>query len=283
MIITDLLKYIKTKLFKNKKLSKQKNYTKKLIEIIELVLEEKFYNWNKNIKISQKQIKIIEKLCKIIFDQEFPIQYINNIVKFDEITLYLNPTTLIPRPETELIIQKIYQSITKLITNHQEILLIDFGTGSGNIIISIYQKLKKNYKILPIAIDLSFNALQTALKNCIINNTTNILLLNYSNLDILKTKTNKTIILISNPPYLTKNELKRELLHEPITSLLTPYKTYFYKKIIKFFITNNIQNFILFFEIDYKSIKKLLPYIKNTKFQIQYISRKIFLLSIEGK
>ncbi|MCS7244281.1 MAG: methyltransferase [Candidatus Calescibacterium sp.] len=280
MKLFQLIKHLKSKYLTKK----QKPQIKDIIKIIEISINKKFIFWENQEEIGSENLKTIEKICKMIFKLHFPIQYIESIVKFGELELIINPHTLIPRPETEILIEKVYQTIEnyQLKEKFKKIILIDFGTGSGNMILLLLKKLK-NTPLIPIGIDISFNTLQIAQKNSIINNIP-IILLNHSDINIIKkTLSEQTLfILISNPPYLTKKEMKKELYFEPDNALLTPKKTFFYNQLINFFIKNKIQNFLLFFEIDQKALKKLAPKLKRNKinYRITPIQRKIFLLEI---
>ncbi|MCX7758917.1 MAG: HemK family protein methyltransferase [bacterium] len=280
MKLFKLIKHLKSKYLTKK----ERSQIKDIIRIIEISINKKFIFWENQEEIDFENIKNIEKICKMIFKLHFPIQYIENVVKFGELKLIINPHTLIPRPETEILIEKVYQIVEnyQLKEKFKKIILIDFGTGSGNIILLLLKKLK-HIPMIPIGIDISFNALQIAQKNSIINNVP-IILLNHSNINIIKKNLcDQTIfILISNPPYLTKKEMKKELYFEPDNALLTPKKTFYYNQLISFFMKNKIQNFLLFFEIDQKTLKKIIPKLKKNKinYRILHIQRKIFLLEI---
>lgn len=278
MKIHQIIKLILKKYAKNKK-----NKIKEIIKIIEIVINKTFDKWKQE-EIEKKLLNTIDKISKMVLNYNFPIQYLQTFIEFGCsrrcLRLYINPYTLIPRIETEILVEKAFQRIMKLeiIKKYEDILIIDFGTGSGNIALYL-TKLLNNNKIKTIGIDISFNALKVAQKNSIINNI-EIFLLNSQNLNMIKKSKNTLIILLSNPPYLTKKEMRKELYFEPEYALLTIRKTFFYQNLINFSIENKPS--ISFFEIDKKSFEKLLPFLlKNQlKYSISPLQKSIYMLEI---
>lgn len=279
MKIHQIIKLILKKYAKNKK-----NKIKEIIKIIEIGINKTFDKWKQEEEIEKKLIDTIDKISKMVLNYNFPIQYLQTFIEFGCsrrcLRLYINPYTLIPRIETEILVEKAFQRIMKLeiIKKYEDILIIDFGTGSGNIALYL-TKLLNNNKIKTIGIDISFNALKVAQKNSIINNI-EIFLLNSQNLNMIKKSKNTLIILLSNPPYLTKKEMRKELYFEPEYALLTIRKTFFYQNLINFSIENKPS--ISFFEIDKKSFEKLLPFLlKNQlKYSISPLQKSIYMLEI---
>jgi len=279
MKIHQIIKLILKKYAKNKK-----NKIKEIIKIIEIGINKTFDKWKQEEEIEKKLIDTIDKISKMVLNYNFPIQYFQTFVEFGCsrrcLKLYINPYTLIPRIETEILVEKAFQRIMKLeiIKKYEDILIIDFGTGSGNIALYL-TKLLNNNKIKTIGTDISFNALKVAQKNSIINNI-EIFLLNSQNLNMIKKSKNTFLILLSNPPYLTKKEMRKELYFEPEYALLTIRKTFFYQNLINFSIENKPS--ISFFEIDKKSFEKLLPFLlKNQlKYSISPLQKSIYMLEI---
>ena len=162
---------------------------------------------------------------------EKPIQYITGEAWFYGLRFEVNENTLIPRPETEELVEWIIESLQdNKSTNPIEIL--DIGTGTGCIPISI----KKNIpKANVSAIDVSENALAIAKKNAILNKVP----VTFLHKNILETKnlSRKFDIIVSNPPYvrnLEKAEIKPNVLdNEPHLALFVPDNDplIFYKKI----------------------------------------------------
>ncbi len=158
-----------------------------------------------------------------------PIQYILGSVEFYGLEFEVNKTVLIPRPETEILVEEIINSINK--ENITKIL--DIGTGSGNIAVCLAVHLPES-KI--VAIDSSIEALNTAEKNSKINNTKD--RIDFIEWDInsenLFPETDFDIV-VSNPPYVSETDytkLQPELkIYEPRIALtdnangLSFYKT----------------------------------------------------------
>jgi len=171
-----------------------------------------------------------------------PVQYILGSTEFYGLTFYVNPSVLIPRPETEELVEWILNS------RQQPCHILDIGTGSGCIAIS----LKKNLPGTRVtAIDISGKALQTAKKNAAINSVD----INFMEADILnQTITEKFDIIVSNPPYVTVDD--KQQMHtnvtnfEPHTALFVPENDplIFYKAIADLAVKNLNPNGLLFFE-----------------------------------
>lgn len=157
-----------------------------------------------------------EEIKKIAFgiarrEQHEPLAYILQEKEFFSLSFKVSPATLIPRPETELLVEK----VLALPENKNPQLLLEIGTGSGCIVISLAKKRKnKNWKFL--ANDISTVALKIAEKNSRKNQTQD--LIDFFSDDLLGTKTlNKIhatakkqprleIILVANLPYISKKE-----------------------------------------------------------------------------
>ncbi|WP_183573287.1 peptide chain release factor N(5)-glutamine methyltransferase [Mucilaginibacter sp. X5P1] len=188
-----------------------------------------------------------------------PIQYILGYTEFYGLPFKVNPAVLIPRPETEELVEWALASVSswQLAVNSQEQLavknILDIGTGSGCIAIS----LKKNLPAVQIsAIDISTDALQTAKQNADLNEVD----INFIQADILNINSEieipKSEIIISNPPYVTLHDKTRMHTNvtdfEPHTALFVPENDplIFYKAIADFAINNLASNGLLFFEIN---------------------------------
>ena len=114
---------------------------------------------------------------------------------------------MIPRPETELIVEEVLKNIYP--DNSRS--LLEIGTGSGCVVISI---IKERFNCIATAIDVSKKALNIAKFNAKMHQLTN--KINFINIDIDKIKYNKYDFIISNPPYIKKFDLRR--LDESIKS-----------------------------------------------------------------
>ncbi|GGH00326.1 peptide chain release factor N(5)-glutamine methyltransferase [Mucilaginibacter phyllosphaerae] len=183
-----------------------------------------------------------------------PVQYILGHTEFYGLNFLVNPATLIPRPETEELVEWILQS-KKLVPNSQKpVYVLDIGTGSGCIAIS----LKKNLPDAVVtAIDISADALHTAKQNAVINGAE----VTFIEQDILESRELKSEsknfdIIVSNPPYVTLQD--KLLMHknvtgfEPHSALFVPEHNplIFYEAIADFAIQHLSKNGLLFLEIN---------------------------------
>ena len=132
--------------------------------------------------------------------QNEPIAYIFNQKEFWKYSFLVNKDVLIPRPETEIIVEE----VLKLTNYNSSKLFLDVGTGSGCVILSI---LKNRPKSKAIAIDISKKALNIACYNAKMHHLEN--KINFINIDIDKFNHNKYDYIISNPPYINSIDLKR--------------------------------------------------------------------------
>ena len=148
-------------------------------------------------KINSKNISTFkEYLLRRSYNE--PIAYIMGEKEFWSKKFYVNKGTLIPRPETELLVDKILK-----IYQGKKISILDIGTGSGCIIISILSSLKNSNGI---GIDISKNAILTAKKNALKHKLTKrVKFLNKSLNNIFGKKFD---LIVSNPPYIGSKDIK---------------------------------------------------------------------------
>jgi release factor glutamine methyltransferase len=192
----------------------------------------------------------ISKLYK-----EIPIQYIIGNTEFYGLPFKVTPDTLIPRPETEELVQWILNYTSFDATQHpkknKQINILDIGTGSGCIAISLAKNLPNSNVT---AYDVSEEALKVAKQNAILNEVT----VTFDKIDILKTDflKNKFDIIVSNPPYvrnLEKKEINKNVLgNEPHLALFVKNNNplLFYDKIADLAKNNLKPGGQLFFEIN---------------------------------
>jgi release factor glutamine methyltransferase len=201
-----------------------------------------------------------------------PIQYILGITEFYGLPFKVNPSVLIPRPETEELVEWILSVAgTRLPVAGSQFTgnILDIGTGSGCIAIS----LKKNLPQTQVsAIDISEGALQTAKENAELNEVevsfikTDILIINS------EIKLPKSEIIISNPPYVTLDDKKQMHTNvtnfEPHTALFVPEHDplIFYKAIADFALSNLTPNGLLFFEINERYGQETVKLLKDKGF-----------------
>ena len=143
-----------------------------------------------------------EEFKKILSRREKkePIAYITNKKEFWKNNFYVNNHVLIPRPETELIVEEVLKN-TEINSSKS---FLEVGTGSGCIIISI---IKERVRCSATAIDICKKALKIAKFNAKMHHLKNNI--NFINIDIDKIHDNKYDFIISNPPYIKKFNLRR--------------------------------------------------------------------------
>lgn len=169
------------------------------------------------------QPKEIDFICSKLLSGK-PIQYILEAAFFGHLTLKVNPSTLIPRPETEelcVLICEYYQN--QQIGTSKEFHGIDIGTGSGCIPIYLLDK-HPNWTFT--AMDISEDALDIAAENAIHVGVNQRLSLQVCDFLSLSSLPENLQLIVSNPPYITqseKNAMHNNVLdHEPHIALFTP-------------------------------------------------------------
>lgn len=166
----------------------------------------------------QKQIKKVKN--------GYPIQYLLGNVDFLNVKIRVNKNVLIPRFETEFLVEKVLKKIAKI--KNESLKMLDICTGSGCIAIS----LAKNTNFKCRALDISTLALKLAKENSKSNNVT----VHYQKLDILNEPLKENYdIIISNPPYIAFDETVDESVkYEPSLALYASDNgLIFYKKILE--------------------------------------------------
>ncbi|MFN3873251.1 MAG: peptide chain release factor N(5)-glutamine methyltransferase [Ignavibacterium sp.] len=164
--------------------------------------------------------------------QREPLQYILGEVEFFNSRLKVNRSVLIPRPETELLVEKIIDDFKE----KTDIRFLDIGVGSGNISIAL---LKNISQAKAIAIDISEEALALAKDNSEMNAVQDrIELIKFDILNENIETLGKFDLIVSNPPYVSATDfetLEPELkVYEPTIALTDMYNGFtFYKKIIQ--------------------------------------------------
>ncbi|MFI5162284.1 MAG: peptide chain release factor N(5)-glutamine methyltransferase [Sphingobacteriales bacterium] len=196
-----------------------------------------------------------------------PIQYILGHSEFYGLTFKVNPSVLIPRPETEELVEWILSSVgsSKFAVGN----ILDIGTGSGCIAISLKKNLP-DYNVS--AIDISSEALKTAQENAELNHVE----INFISADILNLNSEielpKFEIIVSNPPYVTmqdKTQMHTNVTDfEPHTALFAPEDDplIFYKAIADFASTQLEKGGLLFFEINESYGEQTIELLNNKSF-----------------
>ena len=242
-------------------------YSKNEIDFYFKILINSFFNWDSTLIAlnPKKQLTILEssKLIKTINNlKKFkPIQYITGESFFMGLKFKVNKNVLIPRQETEELVEWIINDNCDF---KNKINVIDIGTGSGCIAISLSKK-KRNFNLT--AIDNSDKSLLVAKENARLNKVK----INFINNDILKPLNDKTIydIIISNPPYIADSEIKniedKVLKFEPYNAIFVDKKNplIFYKAIIDFSLSNLKKEGKIYFEINPIFYNSLLTLIES--------------------
>lgn len=202
--------------------------------------------------LDQKQIEKIKKYAKRRLNHE-PVAYILGQKEFFGLNFKVNKHTLIPRPETESLVEFALHKIQHEICSEKNIAIIDVGTGSGNIIISLIKNLEKSYNFF--GIDISEKALAVAEYNAKKNNTTEKIKFIKSNLlnyffDHCSLLTEPCIIL-ANLPYLSEKIYSKTLPNvkkfEPRSALFSGiYGLDHYEKLLEQIKILNTKNKILY-------------------------------------
>ncbi len=180
-----------------------------------------------------------------------PIQYILGKTKFYGLTFKVNPNVLIPRPETEELVDWIITCHSEQNEESKQLNVLDIGTGSGCIAISLAKNLQ-NAKVY--ALDISREALKVAAFNAKANN----IAIECIEADILNPVLNdlKYDVIVSNPPYvrdLEKQQMHHNVLdYEPDLALFVRDENplIFYEAIAKFAKNNLKEKGALYFEIN---------------------------------
>jgi release factor glutamine methyltransferase len=192
MKITEALNFIKSELLPVSGESAQSE--------AELILEHVFNCSRSDLYLSkkntvtddiQKKINTIVSRCKL----HEPLPYIFNKTYFHSMEFYVDPSVLIPRPDTEILVETILEN-----EKNKDCFFIDIGTGSGAIAAIL---LKKNRFWKSIGSDISINALRIAKRNC----PRDVYFLNADMFAAFK-PLHCFDFIVCNPPYITKSEMQ---------------------------------------------------------------------------
>ncbi|WP_445715396.1 peptide chain release factor N(5)-glutamine methyltransferase [Flavobacterium sp.] len=239
---------------------------------------------NPNFGLSEDDV---EKWNAILADlqQEKPIQYITGEAWFYGLQFEVNENTLIPRPETEELVEWILSS--SIIHHPSSISILDIGTGTGCIPISLKSNLPQANVS---AIDVSEKALEVAKRNAELNKVE----INFIEANILEVEDLSQLpspithhpssfnIIVSNPPYvrnLEKEEIKKNVLdYEPHLALFVEDTDalLFYRKIAQLALKNLTPNGLLFFEINQYLGKETVELLESLGFKNIELKKDIY-------
>ena len=244
-------------------LSEINNFSRREVTSFAYLSIEKILGYSKseciihsNHELTNDNIISFENIINDI-KQNIPIQYILGEAHFYDLKFKVNSSTLIPRGETEELVQYILL--------HDFISVLEIGTGSGCIAVSI----AKNSNAIITAIDNSIEALEIAKSNAILNSVE----INFELSDVFNfSDTKKYDLIVSNPPYVLESEKKlmhkNVLDYEPHNALFVSDNDPFiyYKEIAKIATNNLNKNGLLFFEINEKYSKQIIELLSNLNF-----------------
>ena len=214
---------------------------------------------------------VLELLLK-----EIPIQYILGKAHFYGLEFEVSPSVLIPRPETEELVDWILSENPK-IQKSDDLKILDIGTGSGCIAISLAKNLPEA-KVS--AIDVSGKALEVAKRNASLNDVN----VTFIQQNILETENLPETfdVIVSNPPYvrnLEKEEIKNNVLeNEPHLALFVDDHDalIFYRKIVDLAIKNLSKNGQLYFEINQYLAKETMDLLETSGFSHMELRKDIY-------
>ena len=246
-----------------------------------LILEEKHQlkridlALNPDLTFSNEEIHLWYLLLDSL-KKEIPIQYLLGKTSFYGLDFEVNPAVLIPRPETEELVDWILTN-QRINESTNPLRILDIGTGSGCIAISLAKNIS-NAQVF--AIDVSEKALATAQKNAEINEVN----VTFFEKNILETDDleQQFDIIVSNPPYvreLEKQEIKKNVLdNEPHLALFVDDNDalVFYRKIAELAQKNLSPNGQLFFEINQYLGKEMMGLLEKMGFKNIELRKDIY-------
>jgi len=244
-------------------LSEINNFSRREVTSFAYLSIEKILGYSKsdciihsNHELTNDNIISFENIINDI-KQNIPIQYILGEAHFYDLKFKVNSSTLIPRGETEELVQYILL--------HDFISVLEIGTGSGCIAVSIAKNSNANIT----AIDNSIEALEIAKSNAILNSVE----INFELSDVFNfSDIKKYDLIVSNPPYVLESEKKimnkNVLDYEPHNALFVSDNDplIYYKEIAKIATNNLNKNGLLFFEINEKYSKQIIELLSNLNF-----------------
>ena len=267
-------------------------YGKEEVQTFFFMITE-YYNAIKRIDLALNTELTIENDCVLKYESALkalknhePIQYIIGQTEFYGLPFYVNENTLIPRPETEELVELILSntyanSQLEIIEGNNQFNILDIGTGTGCIAISLAKQLP-NANVS--AIDVSAKALEMANKNAQLNQVD----INFIENDILKIcnseldSATKFDIIVSNPPYvrqLEKQQMQDNVLnHEPHLALFVEDENplIFYRAITQFATKNLKPNGELYFEINEYLGKEMMAFLEEFGFKNIQLKQDFF-------
>ena len=227
-------------------------------------IEKKEFSLDRGKLIDEKiKAELLEKLSELMAHK--PIQYVTGTAYFHDLELAVNPSVLIPRPETEELVKWVADDNKEI----AGLKVLDIGTGSGCIILAL-GNLLKNPRLT--AVDVSAKAIETALGNAIKFD----IRVDFKIADILEenewNKLGTYDLIISNPPYVRESEkcmMQANVLdYEPSVALFVPDRDplLYYRAIARFSKRHLSENGKLYLEINENLGKEVMVLLKDEGF-----------------
>ena len=218
--------------------------------------------------IEDEEIEKIRYFIQKIGREKFPVQYLLNEQEFYGRKFYVDKGVLIPRQDTEILVEKMIDILKdKVLKNEIHPKILDIGVGSGIIGITAALEIESSYVL---GVDISEKALETAEKNKKILKVPNIKFLKSNLFENVEFK--QFDMIVSNPPYISLNEVgimsDDTLLHEPSEALFAENDgLYFYYEICQK-ASDYLADFgYLLFEIGYKQGKNVAKIMASSGFK----------------
>lgn len=187
------------------KLQNVSSISQREVEIILEFLTKKdhlYFVKNPDEKIDDDVVINLKSLIKKR-EKGAPLEYITHNKEFYGLNFFVNQSVLIPRPETEMLVEEAFN----FLENKNDFSILDLGTGSGAIAVSLAKLLKdRGGKFRIVATDKSLKAIKVARRNAIQNNVKSKIKFKESNW--FENVDEKYDVIISNPPYVKKNDIK---------------------------------------------------------------------------
>lgn len=204
--------------------------------------------------LKEKYPDSLEEVLKKL-KEHYPVQYLIGNVEFLNTIIHVDERVLIPRFETELLVEKTLQKIKQMNLECPNIL--ELGTGSGCISIALKKNIQGNVK----AVDISEDAICLAKENAKLNQVT----IDFQVQDMLNINYEGYDLIISNPPYVSETEpVGKETKYEPQNALFAEENgMFFYQEIIKKISKLDRKPKFIAFEIGMTQGKELLEFSKK--------------------
>ena len=240
-------------------------------QLMRILLEDLYgIDWNRqllepDLRLDERQHYLLQQAVKRLLDGE-PVQYVTGVARFGDLLIKVSRAVLIPRPETEELVQKICAAIPE----EKPIRIWDIGTGSGCIAIALAKHFE-NAEV--IAFDVSEEALQIANENAESNGVQ----VTFVQDDVLNPQSDyfkqPVDLVVSNPPYVCDSEraaMEANVLDwEPEKALFVPNDDplRFYRKILELARPQLNPNGQIWFEINERKGEEMLGLCREMGFQ----------------